>query len=158
MAGARRWALPSAPVRLNSPACPGEAGAWLAVFFQPEEGSPAATRPGKADQTCCDSQGPCTGRSVCREVNETLVRARHPLLTAISPPPPPPPLTPQDQHQQCCQASNYAFKILSGRGDVMSSNCGRVFRETRNYTVIRPVKHATVPSAGSLPAVAQTRD
>lgn len=30
-----------------------------------------------------------TARSVCREVNKTLVRARHPLLTAISPPLPP---------------------------------------------------------------------
>lgn len=60
---------------------------------------------------------------------------------------PTPPHTPQDQHRRCCQPLIYVLKTLSGREDVMSSNCGRVFREACNYTVIKPAEHTTVSFA-----------
>lgn len=112
--------------------------------FQPEEGFPAGNSWGRRKQLRRQISLVVTARALAERDLLAERAMRHPLLTAIAPPPPPP-LTPQDQHQPCCRASNYIFKILSGREDVTSSNCGRVFRETHNYTVIKPVKHTTVP-------------
>lgn len=105
--------MSNALARLNSPACPREAGPCL-VFFSQERDSLQAhclagmgRELGRQMSLAVAARALAQGdRSVCREVDKALARVRHPLLRVI---PPPPPLTPQDQHQQRCQASNYIF-------------------------------------------------
>lgn len=78
-------------------------------FLQPWCPARAGWQPGSADrQSSLAVTARPLLRCVCRVVNKTLVRARHPLLAAISPPHPPTPTS--RSTPVVLPASNYIFK------------------------------------------------
>lgn len=161
-----RWTLPlpspsisqslavlgGARARLHAPswmsitmrAHPGGSGQGFQPYPDTQEGSPAGSA------TVCS-----TRRSILAMAATALARICSQLgarETSWSKTPtacgnPTAPHTPQDQHRWCCQPLIYILKTLSGCEDVMSSNCGRAFREACNYTVIKPAEHTTVSFA-----------
>lgn len=78
-------------------------------FLQPRCPARTGWQPGSADrQSSLAVTARPSLRCVCRVVNKTLVRARHPLLAAISPPHPPTPTS--RSTPVVLPASNYIFK------------------------------------------------